>query len=738
MATKGTVGQLLVSMRADLSGLKTDVKELENTFRSSFANVQNMATNFGRGILTGLIGGLSVGAVTAFVKSVVELGGRLSDLSAQTGISVQALSGIKSTLEENGTSVDAFANGIFRLQKEIGATTKETDPIRQAIKQLGLSFEELTRIPTEEFVKKVTDALGKQENPLNRNAIAFQLFGKSARELIPAILELAGKFDELKKRGINEADAKKLDQFGDALTRLGNNAKILAAGPLAALISQFDRLLGLTEQGRLTQKMVDLANEIEKVEGTIRLRESHQGFFGQLFGLPSDTTEPTKRLQALKEELAGVGGELGKLRAGSGDKPIAPFIPPQDIDSIKKATDQAEQFVAALKKQQDALLINITELGGGGQAAKALALDFDFLAFKAKLAAEKIPLPKGIETTFQKLKEEILLLNIELGKTAEIVNRVAIDEKDWADTMEAINKASIAPQIAADNLELQRRDELAQMMAKDFDDVAAATREWADAEAKRLRDADMARVQDTADFAKSISGSLTQGIRNTLQGIETGQQSLSEGMKNLARNMALELQFALLDQTIMQPLKAGIEGFVMGLVGTLDDTIKNQMKEWGESAGKWLSQFFADLFQGSAGSPGGGGGGGSGIFSGIGSWISSLFTFDQGGSIPFSRGMLATIPHFDSGGLFIGHGGEYVLQKSSVDSLGRANVDLMNKTGRMPSGGGATQVSLDFQGAQIIPRAPWTTPEDVIKVGVKHLNDDGTWVSIIGHRMSRK
>src|SRR5690348_2825439 len=95
MASKGTVGNLLVQMRADLGQLRIDVKEMENVFKSSFTNIQKSAADFGKQLASAFGIGLSISAVVSFTKSVVTLAGHLSDLSAQTGISAQTLSGIK-------------------------------------------------------------------------------------------------------------------------------------------------------------------------------------------------------------------------------------------------------------------------------------------------------------------------------------------------------------------------------------------------------------------------------------------------------------------------------------------------------------------------------------------------------------------------------------------------------------------------------------------------------------------
>src|SRR5437867_3022599 len=104
MAQKGNVGNLLVTLRAELGQLRTDVKDMEGTFRAGFARVQADAVSFGRNLASAFGIGLSVGAIVNYGKSLLALGGQLKDLSDQTGISGQTLSGIKTVLEQNGSS----------------------------------------------------------------------------------------------------------------------------------------------------------------------------------------------------------------------------------------------------------------------------------------------------------------------------------------------------------------------------------------------------------------------------------------------------------------------------------------------------------------------------------------------------------------------------------------------------------------------------------------------------------
>lgn len=80
------------------------------------------------------------------------------------------------------------------------------------------------------------------------------------------------------------------------------------------------------------------------------------------------------------------------------------------------------------------------------------------------------------------------------------------------------------------------------------------------------------------------------------------------------------------------------------------------------------------------------------------------------------------LPSFAGGGLFIGHGGEFVMQKTAVDALGGGVMDRINKTGKLPSGG--SNVSVNIQG-DIIPRQPNMTKDDVVKIVVSDFDNLG-------------
>src|SRR5687767_11244685 len=117
MATQ--VGNVIFAISAELKGIQGQLHTLEGNFNTSFTRIEGLARTFGKGILQGLVGGLSVGALTGFSREILNLADSLQNLSDQTGLSVQLLSGLKSPLEEAGSSMDAFARGVFNLQKNL-------------------------------------------------------------------------------------------------------------------------------------------------------------------------------------------------------------------------------------------------------------------------------------------------------------------------------------------------------------------------------------------------------------------------------------------------------------------------------------------------------------------------------------------------------------------------------------------------------------------------------------------
>ena len=313
----------------------------QDTFRMILTAEDRASSVLGKvgGSLTGLTGQLaglvSAAGLFAFGKQVIDLAGHLTDLSAQTGISAQTLSGLKSTLEENGTSIDAFAKGIFTAQKNIGGASSET---QKAIKDLGLDFQQLATATPEEFLKTVAGALAQIPNPTERASLGAALLGRAFKELSPALSEISGKFEELRAKGVKAEDIAKLDKLGDSITSLKNKvllfaldklaqgsdiiaalaAKVGLLGPEAQKLAEAESRLGAIEQERIRINEQLRTSEDLRAKG-LRSGLASDGIYNALVKKGNDLLAERNRLQ----EFVGPTQQAKAVVPGSDPAAIA-------------------------------------------------------------------------------------------------------------------------------------------------------------------------------------------------------------------------------------------------------------------------------------------------------------------------------------------------------------------------------------------------------------------------------
>ena len=87
MATKETVYEAIVALRAESTQLRTDLTSAHSQLEKSLTSMGSMAQR--------LAPILTIGGIAAFGKSVLDTASEVTDLAAQTGFAAQTLSGIK-------------------------------------------------------------------------------------------------------------------------------------------------------------------------------------------------------------------------------------------------------------------------------------------------------------------------------------------------------------------------------------------------------------------------------------------------------------------------------------------------------------------------------------------------------------------------------------------------------------------------------------------------------------------
>ena len=161
------------------------------------------ASEGGFTVLKGALANLAAQAVTKAVEGLKNLGKAIggatkeaaayaddiNTMSKVTGISTEKLQEMSYMADLVDVSTETIAGSMGKLTKNMASAQNGTGAAAKAFESLGISIanSDGSLRDSEEVFGDVIDALGHMENETERDAVAMNIFGKSARDLNPLI-----------------------------------------------------------------------------------------------------------------------------------------------------------------------------------------------------------------------------------------------------------------------------------------------------------------------------------------------------------------------------------------------------------------------------------------------------------------------------------------------------------------------------------------------------------------------
>lgn len=124
---------------------------------------------------------------TDSVKKFVTLGDQIDKMSSRTGFSAKQLSILKHAAEQGGASLNDIEKASKKLAMTIFEAGEGTETYTDALKAVGLRYENLAGLNPEDQFMKVALALADVEHAGTKAALAQQIFGKAGTELLPML-----------------------------------------------------------------------------------------------------------------------------------------------------------------------------------------------------------------------------------------------------------------------------------------------------------------------------------------------------------------------------------------------------------------------------------------------------------------------------------------------------------------------------------------------------------------------
>lgn len=248
-----------------------EIKKLEASTSSLGQASQKMA-DFGSAVTTvgeslrglSMVAGAVDVALAGLTLKASDTADDLNTMAKVTGISTEELQKYKYSADLLDVSVETIAKSQTRMKKSMYSAQQGSSAMTEAFNKLGVAVTDANgnlRTQDEVFTDMIK-ALGQMENETERDAVAMQIFGKSASELNPLIEDNGETFERVAKifeeNGLEVIDQETIDkanQFQDALDELKATGQVAIS------------TLGMKLAGFLAPAMEKIAGAIEKIMG---------------------------------------------------------------------------------------------------------------------------------------------------------------------------------------------------------------------------------------------------------------------------------------------------------------------------------------------------------------------------------------------------------------------------------------------------------------------------------------
>ena len=260
----------------------------------------------GIGVLTKVVAGIA-----AFGAAAIATGKQMFDLTVETGkwadelITTSTQTGVSTTaLQEWGyaaqfidTEVETMTGSMARMIRQLALAKEGTGQGAEAFAALGVSITDSSGqlLNSQDIFFAAIDALGKVANETERDALAMQIFGRSAQELNPLIQAGASELQRLgaeaQSMGIvmGEDNVRQLGAFDDKMNVFNSTIGGIKNSIAVALTPAMEKIIEVVQNvaakfgewvnspaaqtliGALTDKIINLADNIgNNLDSTLR------------------------------------------------------------------------------------------------------------------------------------------------------------------------------------------------------------------------------------------------------------------------------------------------------------------------------------------------------------------------------------------------------------------------------------------------------------------------------------
>lgn len=399
------IAKLSIDLEARLARLEQDMGRATKIMEREAGKMERAFSTAGAGIkgaLSGVLGALSVGAVTSAFSAIVRGLDNLNDSASALGTTVENLSALEDIAARTGTQMETVTTAMVKFNAQIQEGLKPGTEAARVFELLGLNAKELAELDPAEALLKTAQALATFSDDGNKARVVYALFGKSMAEVAELLKNVAdaGKLNAT----VTTEQAKEAAKFADEVSSLQKSFVDLARTLGGPVISELNRIIQLFRDGAKEGRSfwhVLVFGDLNKG------RTSSGGASGD-FGDDNYSNEGRNRrsIGLLQDKPKQVGGGRAASKAAKVDI-FGPDLPDAVADAIKRIEGADENKLQRLRDTLQQLTAIVSAGGTVPDSVFAqIAEDIARLDPAAKQAAEAAHLAADALRELQDVMDE--------------------------------------------------------------------------------------------------------------------------------------------------------------------------------------------------------------------------------------------------------------------------------------------------------------------------------------------
>ena len=222
--------------------------------------------SFGAGAVAGVAVAVGVAVGTEIIRSAVEYGKALDNLSKQLGITTTDLQAYLQIARETGVEQTTLSSAFGQFASNLGRAQQGQEEYSKVFKALGVEIKDFSSAG--DALPTVIDRISQLKDPLQRAAIETRLFGEEGRKLDPLlsggperVSQLAASLQET-GRALSQREIQELDETARKLAEVKNQLSVSFARIVAG---NSDAIIGLANSfAALAARVTDAIGKLQQ------------------------------------------------------------------------------------------------------------------------------------------------------------------------------------------------------------------------------------------------------------------------------------------------------------------------------------------------------------------------------------------------------------------------------------------------------------------------------------------